>query len=59
MEIPHISHIKKIAYKATANLLTVKSAGRYEAEYQKFIKWWEENKINEYLDTKAVGIFSN
>jgi hypothetical protein len=32
MKIP--SHIKKFADKATANL-PVKSAGRYEAEYQK------------------------
>jgi hypothetical protein len=35
MVIP--SHIKKFADEATANLLPVKSAGRYEAEYQKFI----------------------
>jgi hypothetical protein len=35
MEIP--SDIKNFADKATANLLPVKSASRYEAEYQKFI----------------------
>jgi hypothetical protein len=35
MEIP--SRIKKFADKVTANLLPVKYAGRYEAEYQKFI----------------------
>jgi hypothetical protein len=35
MEIP--SHIKKFADKVTANLPPVKSASRYEAEYQKFI----------------------
>jgi ribosome-associated toxin RatA of RatAB toxin-antitoxin module len=55
MEIP--SHIKKFADKATANLLPVKSAGRYEAEYQKFVKWCEENKINEYSETTLLAYF--
>jgi hypothetical protein len=34
-KFPHTS--KKIADKVTANVLPVKSAGRYEAEYQKFV----------------------
>ncbi|KAJ3662493.1 hypothetical protein Zmor_006839 [Zophobas morio] len=51
------ARIQRTADKATANLLPAKSANPYEAEYQKCIKWCEENKIREFSETTLLVYF--